>query len=207
MGLRLFGTSRCASARICLLVLLLQSVHSQRNPGAQQRNEQSAALRQTLQWSHNGKVFSILSQGAEYQPARRRGAPQEQAQQITIVQDADERRQGAQRQAVAPRDQQPPRSLPPQLQRLVRGREHRQHLHNERPAERVNDTQKVNVSPSPPRREDMMVGDDPYDPYKSIDGDNPYYNYYDVYERPRERQRPGYGTRYHQYGKRNKLYF
>lgn len=46
----------------------------------------------------------------------------------------------------------------------------------------------------------MMVGDDPYDPYKSIDGDNPYYNYYDVYETPRRRPRPGYGTRYHQYG-------
>lgn len=48
----------------------------------------------------------------------------------------------------------------------------------------------------------MMVGDDPYDPYKSTDSDNPYYNYYDVYERPRPRQRPGYGTRIHQYGER-----
>uniref|UniRef100_A0A8C7YNB2 Lysyl oxidase homolog n=1 Tax=Oryzias sinensis TaxID=183150 RepID=A0A8C7YNB2_9TELE len=175
---------------------------SSRNPGSQQRNEQSAALRQTLQWSHNGKVFSILSQGAEYQPARRRGAPQEQvrAQQITIVRDADERRQDTQQQSVARQDQQPLRSVPLQLQRLVRGPEHRQQLQHERSGERVNDTQKANVSSSLPRREDMMVGDDPYDPYKSIDGDNPYYNHYDVYERPRERQRPGYGTRYHQYG-------
>uniref|UniRef100_H2M024 Lysyl oxidase homolog n=2 Tax=Oryzias latipes TaxID=8090 RepID=H2M024_ORYLA len=202
MWLRQFGASRYAYARICLFVLSLHTVHSQRNPGSQQRNEQSAALRQTLQWSHNGKVFSILSQGAEYQPARRRGAPQEQvrAQQITIVQDADERRQDTQQQSVARQDQQPPRSVPPQLQRLVRGPEHRQQLQHERFGERVNDTQKVNVSSSLPRREDMMVGDDPYDPYKSIDGDNPYYNHYDVYERPRERQRPGYGTRYHQYG-------
>ncbi|KAI3362363.1 hypothetical protein L3Q82_012663, partial [Scortum barcoo] len=92
--------------------------------------------------------------------------------------------------------------LPPPLQRLVRGREHRQH--HRRRGERSgggNETrERVTVSPPPPRRDDMMVGDDPYDPYKSIDGDNPYYNYYDVYERPRPRSRPGYGTRYHQYG-------
>lgn len=47
-----------------------------------------------------------------------------------------------------------------------------------------------------------MVGDDPYNPYKYSD-DNPYYNYYDTYERPRQegRYRPGYGTGYFQYGK------
>ncbi|CAM2114361.1 unnamed protein product [Caretta caretta] len=46
-----------------------------------------------------------------------------------------------------------------------------------------------------------MVGDDPYNPYKYTD-DNPYYNYYDTYERPRQgsRYRPGYGTGYFQYG-------
>ncbi|NXS28559.1 LYOX oxidase, partial [Pomatostomus ruficeps] len=50
-------------------------------------------------------------------------------------------------------------------------------------------------------REDVMVGDDPYNPYKYTD-DNPYYNYYDTYERPRQgsRYRPGYGTGYFQYG-------
>lgn len=53
-----------------------------------------------------------------------------------------------------------------------------------------------------PGREDVMVGDDPYNPYKYTD-DNPYYNYYDTYERPRQgsRYRPGYGTGYFQYGK------
>uniref|UniRef100_A0A3B3XA98 Lysyl oxidase homolog n=1 Tax=Poecilia mexicana TaxID=48701 RepID=A0A3B3XA98_9TELE len=142
----------------------------------QPRNDQRGAFRQTLQWSHNGKVFSLLSQGSEYVPPKRRGAQQ----------------------------QQPPRSL----LTLVRGQEHREHLHRERPAgsigaqgnRTVNDTREVNVSPPLPRASDMMVGDDPYDPYKSIDFDNPYYNHYDVYERPRPRSRPGYGTRYHQYG-------
>uniref|UniRef100_A0A6J0UEZ8 Lysyl oxidase homolog n=2 Tax=Pogona vitticeps TaxID=103695 RepID=A0A6J0UEZ8_9SAUR len=53
----------------------------------------------------------------------------------------------------------------------------------------------------PPRRDDVMVGDDPYNPQKYTD-DNPYYNYYDTYERPRQnsRYRPGYGTGYFQYG-------
>ncbi|XP_007497893.2 protein-lysine 6-oxidase isoform X2 [Monodelphis domestica] len=52
-----------------------------------------------------------------------------------------------------------------------------------------------------PSRVDGMVGDDPYNPYKYSD-DNPYYNYYDTYERPRpgSRNRPGYGTGYFQYG-------
>lgn len=46
-----------------------------------------------------------------------------------------------------------------------------------------------------------MQGDDPYNPNKYED--NPYYNYHDAYDRPRQsdRQRYGYGTRYHEYGK------
>ncbi|KAM4528184.1 protein-lysine 6-oxidase [Odontesthes bonariensis] len=208
MDLRVFGASRYAYAYVCLFVFLLQFAQSQRSPETQPRNEQRPALRQTLQWSHNGKVFSILSQGSEYQPPRRRGAPQEQVQArpVTIIRDADVKQEDTQSQTVVQQQQQPPRSLPQPLQRLVRGHEHRDYLHRERPGESagsrtVNETEeKVTVSPSLPRREDMMVGDDPYDPYKSIDSDNPYYNYHDVYERPRSRSRPGYGTRYHQYG-------
>ncbi|XP_054468464.1 protein-lysine 6-oxidase [Anoplopoma fimbria] len=198
MGLRIFGTPLYAYACVYLFVFLLHAVQSQTNSGTQQGNNQRAALRQTLQWSHNGKVFSILSQGSEYQPPKRRGASQQQvhARPVTIIRDANVRHPDTSSQPVAP-------SL---LQRLVRGREHRQH-HNDHVSERngtqrsSNETQgKVTVSPPPARREDMMVGDDPYDPYKSSDGDNPYYNHYDVYDRPSQRSRPGYGTRYHQYG-------
>lgn len=208
MGLRVFGTPLYAYACVYSFVFILQAAHSQRDPEESQR----AALRQTLQWSHNGKIFSILSQGSEYQPPRRRGAPQEQVQgqTVTIIRDAN---QDAANPPVAQQRSARPAAntrLPPSLQRLVRGHEHRQH-HHDRAAvrtgthgsNRANETQeKLTVSPSSPRREDMMVGDDPYDPYKSIDGDNPYYNYYDVYERPRARPRAGYGTRNHQYGKR-----
>lgn len=223
MGLRMFGTPLYAYACVYFFVFILQAAQSQRDPETQQGESQRAALRQTLQWSHNGKIFSILSQGSEYQPPRRRGAPQEQVQArpVTIIRDGDSRHPDASSQPVAQQQQQQqqpprpgsnphsPRGLPPPLQRLVRGHEHRQH-HHDRPGERAgtqrsssaNETQeKVTVSPPLPRREDMMVGDDPYDPYKSTDSDNPYYNHYDVYERPRQRSRPGYGTRYHQYGK------
>lgn len=224
MGLRIFGTPLYANACVYFFVFILQAAQSQRNPGTQQRENQRAALRQTLQWSHNGKIFSILSQGSEYQPPRRRGAPQKQVQArpVTIIRDAnvghqdtsnppvDQQQQQQQQPSQSASNPSGPGGLPPSLQRLVRGHEHRQ-LHHAPTGERTgthrssraNETQeKVTVSPPLPRREDMMVGDDPYDPYKSTDGDNPYYNYYDVYERPRPRSRPGYGTRNHQYGKR-----
>uniref|UniRef100_A0A3Q3XLZ9 Lysyl oxidase homolog n=1 Tax=Mola mola TaxID=94237 RepID=A0A3Q3XLZ9_MOLML len=198
MGLRVFGTPLYAYACLYFFVFILQAAQSQRDPATQQRGTQRSP-RQTLQWSHNGNIFSILSHGSEYQPARRRGAPQEQVQArpITIVRDAKARQEST---------SSPPGSQ--QQQQQPRGREHRQHQHG-RPAERTgthgggraNETrEKVTVSPPVPRRDDMMVGDDPYDPYKSIDQDNPYYNYHDVYERPRSRSRPGYGTRHHQYG-------
>lgn len=51
----------------------------------------------------------------------------------------------------------------------------------------------------------VMMADNPYDPYKSIRNElyNPYYNYHDSYYQPRRnRVRPGYGTRFFQYGKR-----
>ena len=213
MGLRVVGAPRYAYACVCLIIFLLQVAQSQRNPEAQRKSEQPGSLRQTLQWSHNGKVFSILSQGSEYQPPRRRGAPQEQvrAQPVTIIHDAhvkqDAQSQPVVQQQQQQQQQQPPRSLPQSLVKLLRG----QHPPHGRSGEgegaqesrRANETQeKVSASPPLPRREDMMVGDDPYDPYKSIDSDNPYYNYHDVYERPRPRSRPGYGTSYHQYGKR-----
>ncbi|KAM3874550.1 protein-lysine 6-oxidase [Diretmus argenteus] len=218
MGLRIFGTLLYAYACFYSFVFMLQTVQSQRDPGTRQGNTQRAALRQTLQWTHNGKVFSILSHGSEYQPPRQRGAPREQVQAgaVTIIRDGDGAGAGAgagdaSSQApsqVAPQaasDAHGPRRLPPQLQRLVRGREHRQHprVHS---GDRTNSTKDetqgtVTVSPPLPGRGDVMVGDDPYnDPYKSTDRDNPYYNYYDVYERPRARSRPGYGTSYHQYG-------
>ncbi|KAF3702099.1 Protein-lysine 6-oxidase [Channa argus] len=205
MALRILGTPFYAYACVFLFVFILQAAQSQTNPGTQQRHNPRAALRQTLQWSHNGKVFSILSQGSEYQPPRRRGASQEQVQArpVTIIRDGNVRHPDTQSQPAS--NPQSPGAFPPPLQRLVRGQQHHQGRPDERTgtqrSNRVNETQeRVAVDPSLPRTDDVMVGDDPYDPYKSTDSDNPYYNYYDVYERPSPRSRPGYGTRYHQYG-------
>ncbi|KAK6305403.1 hypothetical protein J4Q44_G00241830 [Coregonus suidteri] len=98
--------------------------------------------------------------------------------------------------------------LLPRVPRPPRGQGHQQQdAHPSGHAEtKANDTTNGTTNgtqdkPSPsPRREDVMAGDDPYNPYKTSDSDNPYYNYYDVYESPRRRERPGYGTRYHQNG-------
>ncbi|KAM9307293.1 protein-lysine 6-oxidase [Pholidichthys leucotaenia] len=181
MGLRALGY-----ACVCVCVLALQAAQGQRS--------QRADLRQTLQWTHNGNIFSILSRGSEYQPPRRRGAQGEQVQPgpVTIIRDASAHGQPAspqqQRQQSAP-------SLRP-----VRGPQRRQH-HRERTGTQ-GDPSPGGAPPSLPlpRREDMMVGDDPRYPYKYAEGDSDYYNYYDVYQRPSSGSRPGYGTRFHQYG-------
>ncbi|KAM4635551.1 protein-lysine 6-oxidase [Polymixia lowei] len=222
MGLRIFGTPLYAYAHVCLFVFILQTTQSQRNPETRQGDQQRTALRQTLQWAHNGKIFSILSHGSEYQPPRQRGAAKEQVQArpVTIIRDGDVT--GASRKQLDTSGQPPSaqivsdaggrtdsqRWLPLQVQRRLGGHEHRQR--QDVPPTDLTETQtnstkngtrdKLTLSPPLPGREDMMVGDDPYDPYKSTDRDNPYYNHYDVYERPRPRSRPGYGTSYHQYG-------
>lgn len=197
MRLRIFGAPLCTYACVCLFLSLLHAAQTQTDTSSARQSSQSAPLRQTLQWSHNGKLFSILSQGSEYQPARRRGAAHAHvhSQPVTIIRDEASQQHQRQQQ----RRPRPVSGTPVPLQRLLRG--------NARPAEpadtRRNSTSNETHSPTvtpPPRREDMMVGDDPYDPYKSIDYENPYYNHYDVYEQPRRRSRPGYGTRYHQYG-------
>ncbi|TSL10181.1 Protein-lysine 6-oxidase [Bagarius yarrelli] len=68
------------------------------------------------------------------------------------------------------------------------------------------DSGAVPTEPTQTGNGDVMMADNPYDPYKSIRNDvynyNPYYNYYDSYYQPRHRNRVrhGYGTRYFQNG-------
>lgn len=68
------------------------------------------------------------------------------------------------------------------------------------------DSRPTRTEPGQTDSSDLMMADNPYEPYKSIRNElyNPYYNYYDSYYQPRSRNRvpPGYGTRYFQYGKR-----
>ncbi|XP_026862315.2 protein-lysine 6-oxidase isoform X1 [Electrophorus electricus] len=221
MGVRLIDAVFYACAHICLLVCMLQSAQSQRQRDSRPANAGSAALRQTIQWQHNGKLFSILSQGSEYQPPLKRDGDQPQVRPIAIVsnhhaatrvnESAGSSRPGLRQgpagspsRTIAHRSDL--RWLPSGGRERARGSLVRRNHTGADPLEtRVNGTARnTNVSPSSPmsvgEREEMMAGDDPYNPYKSSDPDNPYYNYYDTYERPRSRARPGYGTSYFQYG-------
>ncbi|XP_076876442.1 protein-lysine 6-oxidase isoform X2 [Brachyhypopomus gauderio] len=227
MGVRVIDAVFYACAHICLLVCMLQSAQSQRQRDPRPAGTGSAALRQTIQWQHNGKLFSILSQGKEYQPPLKRDGDkdQTQVQPIAIVSNhhAASRVNGSIGSPRPGEGHGPARSpsgtgaLRSDLRWLssgARGRVRGAHIRRNHtgtdPLENpVNGTARnTNVrdpaNPSSPlsvgEREELMAGDDPYNPYKSTDPDNPYYNYYDSYERPRSRARPGYGTSYFQYG-------
>lgn len=186
--------------------------------------------RQRLQWHNNGRVYSLLSQGSEYQPSRRRTStsaspqnpllllssrnrtspgsvgrpqaprpenPQTEVRQTTSTNQASETAGRLWFQAGRPRSQGEDAS-PRQINRQDSATERR---HTAAQPSSPQQSQRVNATTSNRPRLDMMQGDDPYNPYK-YNEDNPYYNYYDTYDRPRssERQRPGYGTRNHQYG-------
>ncbi|KAL0182242.1 hypothetical protein M9458_021617, partial [Cirrhinus mrigala] len=152
-------------------------------------NSGAAALRQTIQWQHNGKLFSILSQGSEYQPPLKRDGNKEQTAQARPIAInrrlsffyfffttlPEPRRYARYRPTLVIRGSHGRRNHTDQMQTSVNGTDNRA------------------------QEDEMMAGDDPYNPYKSTDQDNPYYNYYDTYERPRPAPRPGYGTRYFQY--------
>lgn len=171
--------------------------------------------RQTIQWENNGQVFSLLSLGAQYQPQRRRdpsataprpddGDSSQPRTPILLLRDN--------RTASA-------RSRTPSPSGVASGRPRPAARHwfqagfspsgardgvSTRTANRTAAPQPPQLSNlRPPSHVDRMVGDDPYNPYKYSSDDNPYYNYYDTYERPRpgSRYRPGYGTGYFQYGK------
>ncbi|KAG5260996.1 hypothetical protein AALO_G00298830 [Alosa alosa] len=221
MQMRLIDSLICFSAHICLLGCILQTTHSQRLRESS-RASPASGTGQTFQWQHNGQVFRLLSHGSEYQPARQRqNKDQSEVKPITIVSDVN----SANSPPSSSRSPNPVtgggrtgglRWLQSQAQRHNRGPIGRLHHPANRNDNSGNDTARAeqgnstraeqgNSTRTPPlsnlRREDVMVGDDPYDPYKSIDDpDNPYYNSYDTYERPRRRQRPGYGTRYFQHG-------
>ncbi|XP_019965502.1 protein-lysine 6-oxidase [Paralichthys olivaceus] len=145
------------------------------------------ALRRGLTWQHNGQVFSILSRGAQYRPSSRRqtGSPGRGDPVVVVSTGNDTAVSAGAQPRSAPRV--PAASGTAQLRTITRRRQQQQ--------------QPADGDGAPVRREDMMVGDDPYNPYKASNY-YPYYNYYNSYYRPRPRthQRHGYGTSYHQHG-------
>lgn len=161
-------------ARVLFLCSLLD--------GAPAQDSAQDALQQGLTWQHNGQVFSILSRGSQYRPSRRHAGSSRRTNPVVIVGGGND---------TVPAAPRPPPRVPAasgalQLRAMTR-------QHQQPPAGREEDA-------APVRREDVMVGDDPYNPYKASNY-YPYYNYYNSYYRPRRAHlRHGYGTRYHQYG-------
>lgn len=185
--------------------------------------------RQRVQWQNNGRVFSLLSQGAEYQPSRRASASSASHNPLLLLSSRNSTSPGSSGRPQPPKlenvqseTRQTPASSQTsdeasrlwfQANRRSQGEDAagRQGNRPESNTQRrqgatqpssAQQIQRVNATTSNRARLDMMQGDDPYNPNKYND-DNPYYNYYDAYDRPRQsdRQRSGYGTRYHQYGK------
>ncbi|XP_062984475.1 protein-lysine 6-oxidase [Elgaria multicarinata webbii] len=185
--------------------------------------------RQRIQWENNGQVFSLLSVGSQYQPARRRHS-QEPAQggHVLLLRGNStfpHGAQGAVTEAATGRGRPAAATVArrPEAQHWFQAGYQQPTSNNGggraeaggslQGAPRGSSLESATSRPGngssspplsnlrPPRREDTMVGDDPYNPYKYTD-DNPYYNYHDTYERPRQsgRYRPGYGTGYFQYG-------
>lgn len=157
---------------------------------AQETAGDNDALRRGLTWQHNGQVFSILSRGSRYRPSVRRHSGSSRSNSVVIL-SANDTLPGA--SPLPPRV--PAASSAVQLRTMAR-----QHQRAQQPPA-SSDGDGV-----PVRREDMMVGDDPYNPYKASNY-YPYYNYYNSYYRPRHRthHRHGYGTSYHQYGTKQNL--
>ncbi|NXD18588.1 LYOX oxidase, partial [Nothocercus nigrocapillus] len=182
-----------------------------------------AAWRQRIQWENNGQVYSLLSLGSQYQPPRRRQTAEPVSNPILLL-----RNNGSltlRRAAAAPQAASAGSSgssgarhwlqtgyQAPTVGRGTATSTARSASSSEASQPSVptggSGSRRSGRPGSPPLlhnvrtgREDVMVGDDPYNPYKYTD-DNPYYNYYDTYERPRQgsRYRPGYGTGYFQYG-------
>ncbi|KAM4809988.1 protein-lysine 6-oxidase [Rhinophrynus dorsalis] len=210
----------CALGGIFLLQLvyllcILQGDCQQQRPS----NGPGALFRQRMQWHSNGRVFSLLSHGSEYQPPRRRepeaGAPRSPVLLLASRHNSSVSHGGEVRGQPARADPPNRQSSNPQQsgrfwfqagrQRSAGDAAGRQRSRGEGTQERRQGAQhsdRVNgTAAGTGIRVDGMQGDDPYNPYKYSE-DNPYYNYYDTYERPRsrDRQRPGYGTRYFQNG-------
>lgn len=156
------------------------------DPSRAQEPAGPAALRRGLTWQHNGQVFSLLSRGSQYRPNLRgpAGGPRSGDPVLLLSSTNDTAARGAPRVPAASGTAQLRTVTRQQPRAMTEGPETRR-----------------DGDPVPVARDDMMVGDDPYNPYKQPRYD-PYYNYFDTYYRPRARSpaRPGYGTRYHQNG-------
>lgn len=201
--------------QLCTLVRCAPPAQGQQQP-PREPPAAPGAWSQRIQWENNGQVFSLLSLGSQYQPQRRRdpgatapGAANSAAlQPRTPILLLRNNRTAATRARTAA-SSGAASGLPGPAARHWFQAGYSSSGARDAGASRMRNRTVQAERPAlsnlrPPSRVDGMVGDDPYNPYKYSD-DNPYYNYYDTYERPRpgSRYRPGYGTGYFQYGKQS----
>uniref|UniRef100_A0A4W4EUX9 Lysyl oxidase homolog n=1 Tax=Electrophorus electricus TaxID=8005 RepID=A0A4W4EUX9_ELEEL len=194
-----------------LLGCVLQTVYCQRHTESRATGAQQAgALRTRLRWTNNGRIFSLLSPWSQFLPPGRQ-ENRESGSSVVVIRDSNDtvsRRLGT--HTVSPGDPSIRASEGPLSRRMQARLRHRElgtspaqgETQEEPPHKAISSTN------SPPlsnlRQGDVMLADDPYDPYKIVSNSryNPYYNYYDSYYTPRyrTRQRPGYGTLFFQNG-------
>ncbi|KAM3936461.1 protein-lysine 6-oxidase-like [Leptodactylus fuscus] len=199
------------------------SCQNQRN-----HNGVSTFWRHRVQWHNNGRVYSLLSQGPQYQPSRRQESVAHTASSSMVLLNtqnqtgtlaagrqqssisSNNRREGLQ-QTNTQRARENPDQLWFQASRSGNhGNEGTGRSRNGIPDRRQGtvrsssgqQSQRFNATTVNTARSNVMQGDDPRNRYKYHE-ENSYYNYFDTYERRRssQRQRPGYGTRNVQNGK------
>ncbi|CAJ0937332.1 unnamed protein product, partial [Ranitomeya imitator] len=219
----------CSLGSIFLLQLVVYFYCTLEGSCQNQRshNGVSTYWRHRVQWQNGGRVYSLISQGPQYQPPRRRESTVHTAGSSSLLLST----QNQTGTLAAGRSQSPisnsnrrensqhintqrPRETPDQLwfqasrsgnrgnDATGRSRDgipdrHQGTVHPQRPQQ----YKRVNATTGNAARSEVMQADDPRNPYKYHE-ENSYYNYFDTYESRREsqRRRPGYGTRHSQYG-------
>uniref|UniRef100_A0A8C2XQG0 Lysyl oxidase homolog n=1 Tax=Cyclopterus lumpus TaxID=8103 RepID=A0A8C2XQG0_CYCLU len=159
------------------------------------------ALRRGLSWRHNGQVFSLDTVPV---PVASRGSPRVPAANDTVpVASRGSPRVPAANDTVPVASRGSPRvpAANDTVPVASRGSPRVPAANDTVPVARGASGPVSRGASGPVSRGDMMVGDDPYNPYKASNY-YPWYNYYNSYYRPRTRAQPrhGYGTSYHQHG-------
>ncbi|XP_066459209.1 protein-lysine 6-oxidase isoform X3 [Eleutherodactylus coqui] len=211
----------CSLAGIFLLHLVVYFYCTLEGSCQRNHNGLNTFLRHRVQWQNSGRVYSLLSQGPQYQPTRRQESVAHTARSSIIL--LSTQNQTGTLAAVGPQSSisnrnqrvgsqhtimQRPRESPAQLWfQVSRSRNYgndgrsRDSTYGTIHSSHRQQPQRVNASTGSRVGSNVIQSDDPHDQYKNHE-ENDYSNYLDTYERRRasQRQRPGYGTSYFQNG-------
>ncbi|KAL2092854.1 hypothetical protein ACEWY4_012652 [Coilia grayii] len=175
-------------SELCLIWCILQTALAQTNLGPR-RPSHTNPLRPRLRWENNGRVFSLFSQGSQYVPSGSRARQTGSHSPVVVISNSnnDTSDVSSASSVYARREESGMAQRQPLVRTQGSSREdtHRRSSHHDQgDLDAHGDIARPTSSPSVRNgAADVMVGDDPYDPYKSIT--NPYYNYYDAYFHPR----------------------